>query len=56
MFNQQDLTSALTFDSFCSLAFGVSFSSLKHTAEFNKKQEFLVAFDDAQVRFFLFCL
>jgi len=44
----QNLTSALTFDSFCSLAFGISVSSLKSAGETGEKQEFFVAFDQAQ--------
>lgn len=42
----QALMYSLTFDSFCDLAFGVSFDSLSEVARTNKKPPFLAAFDD----------
>lgn len=42
----QALAYSLTFDSFCDLAFGVSFDSLAEVARTNRKPPFLAAFDD----------
>ena len=43
----QNALYALTFDSFCEIAFGVSFGALEQTLEKNAKPAFLDAFDQA---------
>jgi cytochrome P450 len=45
----QALVYSLTFDSFCDLAFGVSFDTLAEVARTNRKPPFLAAFDDLVV-------
>jgi cytochrome P450 len=49
-FDLQPLLYALTFDSFCDLAFGVSFDSLQDVAKTNTKPDFLRAFDDLTLK------
>jgi cytochrome P450 len=49
-FDLQPLFYALTFDSFCDLALGVSFDSMQEVARTNARPEFLRAFDDLTIK------